>query len=133
MSAEPPEEISLEAFLFMNYRTQKILLSFMVLLILPFLGCGTGGDEGSISTGFVTLTWDSPTTNADGTPLEDLAGYKIYYGISEGNYTASMDAGNVTTYTVSNLSSGTYYFAVIAYDISGNESDYSNEVSKIIQ
>lgn len=117
----------------MNYRTQKILLSFVVLLILPFLGCGTGEDEGSISTGFVTLTWDSPTTNADGTPLEDLAGYKIYYGISEGNYTASIDAGNVTTYTVSNLSSGTYYFAVTAYDISGNESGYSNEANKVIQ
>ena len=28
----------------------------------------------------VTLSWDPPTTNADGTPLTDLAGYKVYYG-----------------------------------------------------
>ena len=33
------------------------------------------------------LTWDPPTTNTDGTTLADLAGYKIYYGQSSGNYT----------------------------------------------
>ncbi len=27
----------------------------------------------------------------------------------------------------------TYFFAVTAYDTSGNESDYSNEASKLVQ
>jgi hypothetical protein len=65
--------------------------------------------------------------------LTDLGGYKVYYGTSSGNYTVLKNVGNVTTYKVGNLSSGLYYFAVTAYDTSGNESDYSNEVSKTIK
>jgi hypothetical protein len=38
----------------------------------------------------------------------------------------------VTAYTVTGLPTGTHYFAVTAFDTSGNESDYSNEVSKTI-
>jgi hypothetical protein len=33
---------------------------------------------------------------------------------------------------VTGLSAGTWYFAVTAYDIDGNESDFSNEVSTTI-
>jgi hypothetical protein len=81
----------------------------------------------------VTLTWIPPTTKADGAPLTDLAGYKIYYGVSSGSYTQNIDVGNITTYTVTNLSTGTaYYFATTAYDASSNESSFSNEVSKTI-
>lgn len=84
------------------------------------------------TAGSATLAWDAPTTNIDGTPLTDLTGYKIYFGTSSGNYTSVIDVGNITTYTVSNLSSGTYYFAVRSYDASGIESDFSNEASKSI-
>lgn len=70
----------------------------------------------------VTLTWD-PNTEAD------LAGYKIYYGTSSGNYSANVDAGNQTYHTLSNLVSGQqYYISITAYDTSGNESTNSNEV-----
>ena len=76
--------------------------------------------------GNVTLAWDPPTTNEDGTPLTDLAGFIIYYGTTSGDYSQSIDVGNVTTYQVSNLTEGlTYYFAATAYDTSGNESEYS--------
>ncbi len=44
-----------------------------------------------------------------------------------------IDVGNVTTYTISNLVSGAYYFAVTAYDSQNIESGYSNEVSGTIQ
>jgi hypothetical protein len=81
----------------------------------------------------VTLSWDPPTTNTDGTPLTDLSGYKVYYGTTTKSYSQTIDAGNTNTYTVSNLSNGTFYFAVTAYDVSRNESAYSNEVSKTIQ
>jgi hypothetical protein len=85
-------------------------------------------------SGTATLSWDAPTTNADGTPLTDLAGYMVYYGNSPGNYFQNMNVDNVTTYTVNNLTDGlTYYFAVTAYDTLGNESRYSNEISKTIQ
>ena len=79
-----------------------------------------------------TLTWNASTTNADGTPLTDLAGYKIYYGNSSGSYTVSVDVGNLTGAIISNLEPGTWCFAVTAYDTSGNESEYSDEACKMV-
>jgi chitodextrinase len=73
----------------------------------------------------VTLAWDAPTTNVDGSPLTNLAGYWLYYGTSSGVFTTNVNIGNVATYTVSNLSYGTYYFAVKAYNSNNNFSDYS--------
>ena len=87
----------------------------------------------STTSGSVTLTWSVPTANADETALTDLAGYKVYYGTASESYTTPIDAGNVTTYTVTGLSTGTYYFAVTAYNSTGDESGFSNEASKIIQ
>ena len=85
------------------------------------------------SAGQAILSWDPPATNADGSPLTDLNGYRIYYGTSSGVYETVIDVGSVITSTVTNLTDGSlYYFAVTAYDLSGNESDFSNEVKKII-
>jgi len=115
-----------------------ISILFPLVLFTIISGCGQGdsvtfnsSDEEN-ALGQVTLAWIPPTTNADGTmPLNDLAGYKIYYGTSPGNYTVSIDVGNVATYTVTHLLSGaTYYFTVIAYDTSGNASEHSSEVIK---
>jgi hypothetical protein len=81
-----------------------------------------------------TLNWNPPGKKTDGTSLTDLAGYRIYYGTASGNYAETIDVGNITTSVVSNLADGTtYYFAVTAYDTSGGESGYSNEVSKTTQ
>ncbi len=62
----------------------------------------------------------------------DLAGYKIFVGITPGDYGPPIDIGNRTAYLVTGLANGTYYFAVKAYDFSGNLSNFSNEVSKTI-
>ena len=86
----------------------------------------------AITTGSATLSWDAPTTYTDGTPLTDLAGYKVYMGTSSGNYTTVVDVGNVATYVVSNLAPDTYFFVVTAYDSASNESSFSNEASKTI-
>jgi fibronectin type 3 domain-containing protein len=91
-------------------------------------GGGDGGDGGSQNT--VTLVWD-PVTDPN------LAGYRIYYGTTTGNYLQpfgnGLNVNTVTTYTVTGLSRGTtYYFAATAYDSSNNESTYSNEVLKDI-
>ncbi len=97
------------------------------LTIIPYIS------SQNVYASDVSLTWDAPIMNVDGSPLTDLKGYKVYYGTESNNYSENIDVGNVTNYTVSNLSDGTtYYFAVTAYDTSGNESDYSNEVSKTI-
>ncbi|MCX5832974.1 MAG: fibronectin type III domain-containing protein [Deltaproteobacteria bacterium] len=70
----------------------------------------------------ISLEWD-----ANGEP--DLAGYRVYYGTSSGNYTASADIGNNTHCVISNLEPGvTYYLAATAYDSEGNESGFSDEI-----
>ena len=79
------------------------------------------------STGYcdqsVTLAWDR-------SPDADVTGYRLYYGVASGAYTNVTDVGNVDTATLGGLKAGvTYYFAATAYDGSGLESDFSNEVS----
>lgn len=78
------------------------------------------------------LFWLPPTTRVDGSELEDLAGFKIYLGTFPSTYTSSIDVLYVTRYTLMNLPPGTWYFSVTAYDSQGNESAFSNELSKEI-
>jgi PKD repeat protein len=70
----------------------------------------------------VQLRWDEPTTHVDG--------YKVYYGLSSEHYDVILDVGNALSVAISGLVDGlTYYFAVTAYDTSGDESAFSNEIS----
>lgn len=100
-------------------------------------GSAQGGSGGSVGTGSgkASLIWERPVKNVDGTDLVDLAGFKVYYGetspIGKEN-SQSIDVGNITEYTFDGFKAGTYYFAVTAYDTSGNESELSEEVSKEI-
>jgi hypothetical protein len=76
--------------------------------------------------GQATLSWNGASSTG-------VKGYKIYYGTASGSYSQSADAGNTTTCTINNLVDGqTYYFVASAYDSSGNQSIYSNEVSKTV-
>lgn len=78
---------------------------------------------GNVHALTVKLQWD-PNTE----PY--LAGYKLYYGTASRDYSHTIDLGQVNSYQVHNLQDGVkYYFAVTAYDIAGNESGFSNEVS----
>jgi cation transport regulator ChaC len=81
----------------------------------------------------VSLTWQPPTDYTDGTPLV-IAGYHIHYGTQSQTYTSTVDVTNpgLTTYVVDNLPAGTYYFAVTAYDASGQESGDSPELSTTV-
>ena len=80
----------------------------------------------STSNGTATLTWDPSTST-------NVAGYKVYMGTASGTYSSSITVESTTNYTVSDLAVGsTYYFAVTAYNASGIESSFSNEVSKSI-
>ena len=65
-------------------------------------------------------------------PEQDVMGYKVYFGTASGVYGESDDVSQ-TTASISDLTVGVrYYFAVTAYDLSGLESDYSQEVSTIV-
>ncbi|MFN8008996.1 MAG: fibronectin type III domain-containing protein [Terriglobia bacterium] len=70
----------------------------------------------------IQLSWN-PNTESD------LAGYKVYYGSSPRRYTHLAGVADRPNFIVSGLVAGTYFFAVTAYDFSGNEGGFSNEVS----
>lgn len=78
------------------------------------------------------ISWTPTTTRADGTPLGDLAGYRINYGTASGIYSMSQSvAATASSATITALTSGqTWYFVVIAIDAAGNASAPSVEVSK---
>ena len=46
------------------------------------------------ATGSATLSWVPPTQNSDGSPLTNLASYRVYYGTSSGTYPNSMTVNN---------------------------------------
>lgn len=91
----------------------------IVLMMISILFSGNAFAEDA------TLSWN-PSAGPN------LAGYSVYFGTSSGSYGTSIDVGNQTTYTVTGLGNGTYYFAVTAYDTFGNQSDFSNEAIKTI-
>jgi hypothetical protein len=81
--------------------------------------------------GVATLDWMPPTENNDGTVLTNLAGYTVYYGTSPGELSQSVKVSNpgLASYTVTGLSSGTWYFAVTSYSAEGLESTRTTTVS----
>jgi hypothetical protein len=87
-----------------------------------------------VTDGSATLDWTPPTQNSDGTTLTNLAGYTVYYGTSPSQLTQSLKVTNpgLTAYTVSNLASGTWYFAVSSYSSGGVESVRTGVVSTTI-
>jgi len=85
-------------------------------------------------TSSTTLSWTAPTARTDGSPLANLAGYKILYGRMSGIYDYQIEIKNpgISRYVVDDLVSGEWYFVLIAYDSEGLESTRSNEVIREI-
>jgi hypothetical protein len=88
----------------------------------------------SSPTGSASLSWTAPTHNSDGTPLTDLSGYTIYYGTNASALTQTIQVASpsATSYVVSGLSPGTYYFAVAANTTVGTQSAQTSAVSDTI-
>jgi hypothetical protein len=80
----------------------------------------------------VHLRWDAPVQDASGQPLEDLAGYRLYYVPDllslDSDRTYSLATGMTSEALVTGLSSGAWRFGVTAIDTAGNESDLSDVV-----
>jgi hypothetical protein len=87
------------------------------------------------TNGSASLSWTPPTQNTDGSSLTDLAGFRIVYGTSAAALNQTVEIANpgVATYVISDLTSGTWYFAVKAYSSTGAESDASNVATKSVQ
>lgn len=98
-----------------GWNLRFFLLVLHLMLVLSFVGAYAEGAT-------IRIAWD-PNTE------EDLAGYRIYYGTVSQNYLEVITIGFDTTYTLTGLIPGQRYcIAVTAFDLEGNESDYSNEV-----
>ena len=87
------------------------------------------------TTGWATVHWVAPTQNVDGTPLTDLAGYRVRYGQSSSTLdnTLQVAGASVTSATIEGLKVGTWYFAVQAYTANGSESALTTPVYKVIK
>ena len=85
--------------------------------------------------GSMTLSWTPPTENTDGSTLTDLAGYRIYYGTSQGNYPnrVDVDTAGVSSYVVDNLLPNTYFVVATSVNSVGVESAYSNVAIKTVE
>lgn len=111
--------------------SSKGIVDYSPYLSTPDITGPISSPQGLIATGgdsVITLSWFANQES-------DLAGYKVYYdtnsgypyegtGANEGN--SGIDIGNVTDYQLSGLIKGIkYYVAITAYDVSGDESWYS--------
>ena len=92
----------------------QLIVTLLLTLTPPFLRAAS-----------VKLSWEP-------NPEPDLQEYYVYYGTESRHYGPPVPVGKVTNYTLSGLDDDTvYYIAVSAVDTSGNESGFSNEISKI--
>jgi hypothetical protein len=75
----------------------------------------------------VKLAWDLSEE-------PDIAGYRVHYGPESGLYTETIDVGFMVNAELTGLATGAVYFsAVTAYNSSGLESPFSNEISFTVQ
>jgi Divergent InlB B-repeat domain/Protein of unknown function (DUF1573) len=107
------------------------------------LGATIGAGALHADAASLDATWTAPTTNADGSPLIDLAGYRLYLaagmpscpGPSFHSLASSVVAptpGQTIAYRISSLVAGaTYFTAITAVDGHGNESQCTTPVSAV--
>jgi hypothetical protein len=86
------------------------------------------------ATGSIVVSWAAPTVRLDGSALTDLAGYKLYWGQSPGDYSnhATIPQPGIAAYVIEPLTAGTYYLVATAYDSNGVESGFSGVFSKTV-
>ncbi len=117
------------------------LVKYAVLMAgVGLIGCvndDTPDDASEVSTvGVAALSWVAPSTRVDNTvlPMSEIGGYKVYMGMSVDELVLYQDIGDPyqMELIVQDLTAGTYYFAVTAYNQYGAESDFSVIASKSI-
>ena len=93
------------------------LRSYAPLFLLALMAFFLSVQDGRAT--LLTFAWDE---------VDGAAGYKLYYGKASRHYTRAVDVGNVSEYTLDVAEGPAYYFALVAYDSSRLESDFSEEV-----
>jgi hypothetical protein len=103
----------------------KTALPVFSILVLEFAPATSGS---------AALNWTRPTQNTDGTALTDLAGYRVYFGLSP---SGPMEAREITdpsatSTSIAPLGAGTWYFAISSFNKAGVESARTGTVSLTI-
>ena len=90
------------------------------------------GDGGA--GGVASLRWETPPSKVDGSPLDDLAGYRILYGRNSDDldHSVLIDNPTATSYEFTSLTSGIWYFAVVAVNACGLEGPPTTVATKSI-
>ena len=87
------------------------------------------------ATSALTLNWTPPMASADGSSLDDMAGYRIRWGTQSGelpNMEEVLSPG-ISSFMLEGLAPGTYFLTVSAVDLANNESTPSNEAQGVAQ
>ena len=123
------------------YNFSRLAYLLALILVLPLVACSGGGGDlsssedgglSSLDSNVSNLSWVAPSEREDGTGLSpsEIAGFRVYYGVTSGDYSNIIDVDDHTaTQTVlAGIPSGTYFVAVTVVDVDGRESTYSAEV-----
>ena len=97
--------------------------SALALALVSTLGLPAAIQAADVAAPAVSLTW-SPN------PEADLAGYKLHFGTSSGNYSTVLDVGRTASAPLPPMILGnTYYVALSAYDTEFREGPLSAELA----
>jgi CARDB/Divergent InlB B-repeat domain/Fibronectin type III domain len=119
-------------------RPKKSRMSVAIALLCTLLGLPAAAEAATL-----TMSWTAPVTNADGSKLTDLSGYRIYIGTSTptcpgssyhavSSSTSAPSANQTVSATITGLNAGTSYSVrITAIDGSGNQSACSAPVSGV--
>ena len=105
--------------------THKVVTAPFSITVNPALELGSG---------VASLQWEMPPSKVSGEPLDDLAGYRILYGRSSSDLDHSVLITDpaTTSYQFSTLTSGVWYFAVVAVNANGLEGPPTTLATKSI-
>ena len=114
-----------------NYAGLTLILGGFLLIAIP------------TEAGILDASWTAPTINADGSPITDLASYRVYYGTSgapcpggtflqTASTTPNPGPGQIVSVRFTGLSPTLLYnVAVTAVDTSGTQSACSTPASAV--
>jgi hypothetical protein len=102
---------------------------------LPGFAITVPSQGASLPPSAVTIGWTPPTENTNGSTLTNLAGYHLYYGTNQSNLSKVVDITNpgLASYVLSDLTSGTWYFALTSVNSAGVESVRSTVISTVVE
>jgi hypothetical protein len=88
----------------------------------------------AVSHGSVLVTWEAPTENTDDSPLQDLAGFKIYGGTDpDATLTMATVGSGISAYRFDGLTAGVYHFSTTALNSQGLESEPSDVAVMVVR